>query len=158
MKELIRLQQGVDSIDEISSLDVRRSQIQSAVTVIIPCFNCRDTIATAVNSLISQSLAPAEILLVEDGKTIGVTVPGSIRSHWLYLNQGAYGARNHGLKHSSSEFITVHDADDWSHPQKLEMQVKALLDNPKAVYLFTRTGLTASVLPGWDNLSSRCTP
>ena len=26
------------------------------------------------------------------------------------------------------------------------------------VYLFTRTGLTASVLPGWDNLSSRCTP
>lgn len=27
-----------------------------------------------------------------------------------------------------------------------------------AVYLFTRTGLTASVLPGWDNLSSRCTP
>lgn len=27
-----------------------------------------------------------------------------------------------------------------------------------AWYLFTRTGLTASVLPGWDNLSSRCTP
>ena len=26
------------------------------------------------------------------------------------------------------------------------------------MYLFTRTGLTASVLPGWDNLSSRCTP
>lgn len=26
------------------------------------------------------------------------------------------------------------------------------------LYLFTRTGLTASVLPGWDNLSSRCTP
>ncbi|MFU1505665.1 EamA family transporter [Aeromonas veronii] len=30
----------------------------------------------------------------------------------------------------------------------------ALIDK----YLFTRTGLTASVLPGWDNLSSRCTP
>ena len=28
----------------------------------------------------------------------------------------------------------------------------------KQRYLFTRTGLTASVLPGWDNLSSRCTP
>lgn len=30
--------------------------------------------------------------------------------------------------------------------------------NARCVYLFTRTGLTASVLPGWDNLSSRCTP
>lgn len=30
--------------------------------------------------------------------------------------------------------------------------------HPGLVYLFTRTGLTASVLPGWDNLSSRCTP
>ncbi len=28
----------------------------------------------------------------------------------------------------------------------------------EGTYLFTRTGLTASVLPGWDNLSSRCTP
>ncbi|BDS31049.1 hypothetical protein KAM479c_27730 (plasmid) [Aeromonas caviae] len=28
----------------------------------------------------------------------------------------------------------------------------------RKMYLFTRTGLTASVLPGWDNLSSRCTP
>ncbi len=31
-------------------------------------------------------------------------------------------------------------------------------DTIARMYLFTRTGLTASVLPGWDNLSSRCTP
>jgi hypothetical protein len=31
-------------------------------------------------------------------------------------------------------------------------------DVAEQMYLFTRTGLTASVLPGWDNLSSRCTP
>lgn len=35
----------------------------------------------------------------------------------------------------------------------LVLSLSALL-----LYLFTRTGLTASVLPGWDNLSSRCTP
>ncbi len=32
------------------------------------------------------------------------------------------------------------------------------IDVHHSSYLFTRTGLTASVLPGWDNLSSRCTP
>lgn len=37
--------------------------------------------------------------------------------------------------------------------QKLLKSAQAL-----GLYLFTRTGLTASVLPGWDNLSSRCTP
>ncbi|BDS28381.1 glycosyltransferase [Aeromonas caviae] len=33
-----------------------------------------------------------------------------------------------------------------------------ILNKAVQAYLFTRTGLTASVLPGWDNLSSRCTP
>lgn len=133
MNEALDVLQKVDSIDEIRSLDGSRSNIQASVSVVIPCFYCSDTISTAVSSLISQSLTPPEILLVEDGNAIGVTVPGSVRSHRLNLNQGAYGARNHGLKHATGEFITVHDADDWSHPQKLEMQVKALLDNPKAV-------------------------
>ena len=32
------------------------------------------------------------------------------------------------------------------------------IEGKEGAYLFTRTGLTASVLPGWDNLSSRCTP
>ncbi len=37
----------------------------------------------------------------------------------------------------------------------LNSAIEAVVDR---MYLFTRTGLTASVLPGWDNLSSRCTP
>ena len=38
-------------------------------------------------------------------------------------------------------------------------ELEAPLDDQGTTeYLFTRTGLTASVLPGWDNLSSRCTP
>ncbi|MCR3895489.1 VPA1267 family protein, partial [Aeromonas caviae] len=47
--------------------------------------------------------------------------------------------------------------------QKLEDQLREhgvlppLTAQAIARYLFTRTGLTASVLPGWDNLSSRCT-
>ncbi|MFQ2833193.1 hypothetical protein ACK3YH_20650, partial [Aeromonas caviae] len=36
--------------------------------------------------------------------------------------------------------------------------VYGLQGGTRDTYLFTRTGLTASVLPGWDNLSSRCTP
>ena len=48
-----------------------------------------------------------------------------------------YADRYHGKKTASSELYR---------------------NNLNSAYLFTRTGLTASVLPGWDNLSSRCTP
>ena len=46
--------------------------------------------------------------------------------------------------------------NDW----KLSFDSAHIPDSRAALwkYLFTRTGLTASVLPGWDNLSSRCTP
>ncbi|MEA9439048.1 hypothetical protein VCX44_25560 [Aeromonas caviae] len=49
----------------------------------------------------------------------------------------------------------------WSFP--VSYSAKRGLDDQRrglivTAYLFTRTGLTASVLPGWDNLSSRCTP
>jgi glycosyltransferase involved in cell wall biosynthesis len=45
----------------------------------------------------------------------------------MQRNRGAYAARNHGLDMSTGEFITLHDADDWSHPQKIETQVKYML-------------------------------
>ncbi|GKR04269.1 hypothetical protein KAM472_40370 [Aeromonas caviae] len=41
---------------------------------------------------------------------------------------------------------------------RCESGMYSIVDSVEKMYLFTRTGLTASVLPGWDNLSSRCTP
>jgi glycosyltransferase involved in cell wall biosynthesis len=41
-------------------------------------------------------------------------------------NGGAYAARNAGLPYASGDLITVHDSDDWSHPQRIELQVNAL--------------------------------
>ncbi|SSF30403.1 putative acyltransferase domain protein [Klebsiella quasipneumoniae] len=48
----------------------------------------------------------------------------------------------------------------WHEQRESEAKLQALSHPHYALeaYLFTRTGLTASVLPGWDNLSSRCTP
>jgi hypothetical protein len=48
-------------------------------------------------------------------------------------NGGAYAARNLALAEATGEFVTVHDADDWSHAKKLEVQARDLLDNPQHV-------------------------
>src|SRR5699024_9063192 len=53
-------------------------------------------------------------------------------------NLGAYMARNRALSVADGEFVTVHDDDDWSHPQKLEIQVSHLLENPGEAANMTR--------------------
>ncbi|WP_270792897.1 glycosyltransferase [Aeromonas sp. QDB21] len=106
------------------------------VQVITPLGPCRDFLATTARALASQTL-PCDWWLVVDGAApTSAALPGLPPGQPRLLceiAQGAYGARNQGLKHATGDFITVHDADDWSHPQKLEMQVRTLLDNPKAV-------------------------
>ena len=41
------------------------------------------------------------------------------------INRGAYFTRNRGLFLATGKFVTVMDADDWAHPQKIEKQVLA---------------------------------
>ena len=48
-------------------------------------------------------------------------------------NGGPYVSRNHGLAEARGVFVTCHDSDDWAHPQRLERQVAALLDQPEAM-------------------------
>jgi glycosyltransferase involved in cell wall biosynthesis len=45
-------------------------------------------------------------------------------------NGGTWKAKNLALEHARGEFITMHDADDWSHPSKLSLQVVPLLRDP----------------------------
>lgn len=62
-----------------------------------------------------------------------------------------FGEQNDGAQHSrGSKMLNItRDTGEL---------LAVLVQTRGAQYLFTRTGLTASVLPGWDNLSSRCTP
>src|SRR5690606_4158711 len=46
-------------------------------------------------------------------------------------NQGAYAARNLGLQHATGTFVTNHDSDDWSHPERMERMVCPLLRNAR---------------------------
>lgn len=108
------------------------------VSVIVPFFGNEEYLTLACKGLNQQSITNKEIIIVNDKNSLSNHLPAALKNtsekvlHNV-INQGAYGARNYGLKHATGDFITVHDADDWSHPQKLEMQVKALLDNPQAM-------------------------
>ena len=109
------------------------------VSVIVPAFNAAGSLEPAVRSLLAQSYPELEILVVDDASpddTFAVArrlAAGDPRVRPLRAerNGGAYAARNLGLAHATGAFITTHDADDWSHPRKIEVQLRAFLRNPR---------------------------
>ncbi|WP_375263782.1 glycosyltransferase family 2 protein [Palleronia sp.] len=116
----------------------RQSSGHGKVSVIFPIFNALDTINGAIKSILDQTYADVEVILVDDGSTDGtqerLAELADTDSRIVVLNVacngGAYKARNFGARHASGEFVTVHDADDWSHPEKIERHLRAFDQNP----------------------------
>lgn len=114
---------------------------QPLVTVIIPCYNSAETLDTALKSVLRQTWRRLEVIVVDDASidsSVAVvrqwqSVDKRVRLIQQQTNSGAYAARNKALQVAQGEFITVHDADDWSHPEKIERQVKVLQNNNSAM-------------------------
>lgn len=124
-----------------TSSTVERVLDNYRVSVIIPAYNASTSIHIALDSLLRQTIPNLEIIVVDDcslDHTAEVVEKYASKDQRIKLikkqkNEGAYAARNTGLQYITGDFITVHDSDDWSHPEKIEVQLKALLRNPKAV-------------------------
>nr|MBP6735913.1 glycosyltransferase [Paracoccaceae bacterium] len=108
------------------------------VTVLIAAYEAGDTLPTTLRSLQEQTWKNLEILVLDDcsptpgtceaAERFAATDP-RIRLIRMEENGGAYVARNRGLDEATGEFVTIHDADDWSHPMKIETQVRFLMEN-----------------------------
>ncbi|HEV7276362.1 MAG TPA: glycosyltransferase family A protein [Devosiaceae bacterium] len=115
-----------------------------SVTVILPLFNAEATIVTALQSLAEQSWRALKVIVVDDCSTDAscqrVEAFCRLDSRFSLIrkteNSGSYVSRNMALEQVETPYVTVHDADDWSHPQKLEMQVKELRSS-SAPYNYT---------------------
>lgn len=111
------------------------------VTVIVPAWNSEMWLPTAIRGLVKQSWLNLEIIIVDDcsdDATLKVArslakKDARIRVLANKSNRGAYASRNWALAESRGEYITVHDADDWSHPRKIERQVAHLQRNSQIV-------------------------
>jgi glycosyltransferase involved in cell wall biosynthesis len=100
------------------------------VSVIIPNYNRADLIGITLDNILSQTLKPSEIIVVDDGSTDNsVEVIRSFGEKVTLIcqeNQGPGAARNAGLKVASGDYIQFFDSDDLCSLNKFELQVKAL--------------------------------
>lgn len=111
------------------------------ISVLMTTFESQERLHSVIESILQQSYTNIELLIVNDAsrdataEIIQEWVKNDARVKYIQLNTnvGTYVAKNIALMRSCGEFVTCHDSDDWSHPLKLEMQVKPLLKNKELV-------------------------
>jgi|SRR5690606_25517125 len=106
-------------------------------SVIIPTFNRRKEVITAIQSVVDQNFRSFEILLVDDGSTddtiarIREKFPDSrIKLHSL-KHSGRSAARNFGIQHATGKWICFLDSDDHYLPELLEKFHEKIQENPQ---------------------------
>jgi glycosyltransferase involved in cell wall biosynthesis len=119
--------------------------IPGLVSVVVPVYNRPDMLRQAVASVLAQTYADFEILIVDDASTDDT--PGVIdelrardsRIRGIRRANGGPGlARETGRLAASGEFIQYLDSDDLLLPRKLELQVAALRAHPDAGVAYGR--------------------
>lgn len=100
------------------------------VSVIIPAYNSEDYVATCLKSVLNQTLADFEVIVVDDGSTdatpsiVEQFAEQDARIRLIHQhNQYAGVARNNGMSAASGEFLYFLDSDDFIEPTCLERMV-----------------------------------
>ena len=97
------------------------------VSVYIPCYNAEKYIVRAVESLLSQTVRPDEVLVIDDGCTdqsMEVISGYSVRVISMGNNQGLAAARNRAYQEAKNELIACIDADCEATPTWLDQLLR----------------------------------
>lgn len=121
------LEPGFDELAFFAALPAVR---HPRVSVIVPVYNGAAHIVETIESVLGQTYADLELIVVDDGSTDGTAdllrpYRGQLRLI-QQSNQGVSAARNHGLRLALGDFVLFLDGDDVLYPNKLKQQVAVL--------------------------------
>lgn len=117
------------------------------LAVIIPNYNNAKYLPKCLNSVLSQTLKPNEIIVVDDCSTDNSAnvikeyekKSNIIKGIFLDKNAGVSHARNTGILAAKSEFITTLDADDfYFSSRKLENEMKILEEHSGRAAVYSK--------------------
>lgn len=104
------------------------------IDVIIPTYNRADVLPRAIHSVLNQSYKNFQLYIVDDGstdKTQEILKQFPSLTVLTKNNSGVSSARNFGVHHSESPWISFLDSDDEWLPHKLQAQVDYLQKHPE---------------------------
>jgi len=114
------------------------------ISVIMSAHNERRYIGTALESLLNQSMADFEVIIIDDASADGTAEliekfrDSRIRVFRKNKNAGLTANLNFAASHARSGLLARMDADDVSEPRRFEMQLKALNENPEIAFMGSR--------------------
>ncbi|MEY8098183.1 alginate lyase family protein [Falsihalocynthiibacter sp. S25ZX9] len=133
-------------IGENDPTSLNTNTIDEKVSVILPVQNGAETLENALRSLQEQTWANLQIIVVDSAsndetrsivKELAKTDP-RIELLELSDNLGEYVARNAALEIAVGDYVSVHNANEWAHPQKIEYQLNYLRKSKGAIGVMSR--------------------
>lgn len=110
-----------------------------SISVMIGVYNAAAYLGEAIESALTQTRAPLEVIVVDDGSTDG---SGDVARAFDAVtvvrqdNAGNGSARNHAARLAKGDLFAFLDADDRFTPDKLELQSRALEADPELEVVF----------------------
>ena len=114
----------------------------SKISVIVPVYNVEKYLECSLESILSQTYKDIELICINDCSTdksleilkVYANKDSRVKIINNEFNIGAGGSRNIGVKHSSGEYLTFVDPDDWIEKDRLaKMYDYAVLNNADIV-------------------------
>lgn len=130
--------------------------MKELVSVIIPTYKRTDKLKNAIDSVLNQTYKNFEIVIVDDNdpnteyrkdtEKFMQTYKSNEKVRYVKMkkNGGGAAARNFGIKEAKGKYIAFLDDDDVFVPEKLEKQLKFMLDNKLDACFSNETVLTTN--------------
>ncbi len=103
------------------------------VSVLVPVYNASRYLAACVNSLIGQTYADLQIVLINDGSTddswqvmLDLAQRDSRIEIYDQVNQGVASTRNNLLDKVRGDYVLFVDSDDWIEPETIELATRQM--------------------------------
>ena len=121
------------------------------ISIIMPVYNAADYLKAAIQSILSQTYSHWELIIIDDASTDSTpkilksfSRNSKIKIFKNSRNLGVAASLNRALSLSRGQYIARMDADDISHPNRLQKQLKFLQSHPKIV----ACGVQAEIING----------
>ena len=125
--------------------------MDDSVAVVIPVYNAVAFLRETLDSVYAQTLAPSQIIVVDDGSTDGsgalleAEPRVTLYRHPNGANKGMGASWRLALKHVTARYVAWLDADDFWYPQKLEHHIARMASDPTLALTYSDGWVVDSV-------------